>query len=469
VAELGEAGRVLIAFDAGPLEPDPTWTRIDDTNSLVSAIEISTGRQTEFDQTDTGTATVHINDRTGLFDANNSDSPYFNKLDGKQIALQLWDPVTAGWYLRFRGLIDDLVYDLNPSTRGGVSVLSNVQLACVDVFDYLSGFEFLPGVHGNTVPAEKSAGTVFYEDGDIQDRFVALLTDAGLDPDRYVCFSGNVNVIETQYDPSDSIMVGLRDAADAEQAVLANIYTDRFGRFVFHGRFARLDPEGVIAGGPVSTDTWDFQTWYVGDAFNILDEGGSGGLYAQMKPPFRYRRPRSRIVNSALCYPRLNDGAALDEADIPGLAWQDTGSIDDYGRHSWSATDLIVKEHKTNGNTAIDECSLTGNYVVDNNKYPQERIEALTIKAVALTHDQAAQTHKMLARCDISDRVTLDVGYPDGTLDSYAGGTGVHGDYFIEGWTQTITPGSPIEDGGLDFVELTINVSPAPTVNVYAE
>ena len=36
-------GRVLIAFDDGPLVASPTWTRLDSTNSLVADIEIVAG------------------------------------------------------------------------------------------------------------------------------------------------------------------------------------------------------------------------------------------------------------------------------------------------------------------------------------------------------------------------------------------------------------------------------------------
>lgn len=446
-------GRVCIAFDDGPLVADPTWTRIDDVDNLVAGIEISTGRQTEFDQTNTGSAVIRINDTDGLFDPVNVASPYFGLLDGKQIAISLWDPVQEEWFIRFRGIIDDWGYNLNPATVGGISIASNVEIQCVDIFDYLGGFELLPGVHGSAPPAS-SEGCVFYEDGEVNTRITEILTDAGIDPDMYVVFSGNVDVIETLYDPGDTAIVALRDAADAESAgLMANIYVDRRGRFVFHGRFARLDPEGVIVDGPVSTDTWDFKTWNVGDGYAISNDPMTE--WAQLRPPFTFRRPRSRIINAALYYPRQNLGAPLLETDIPDLVYQDGTSIAAYGVHSNSQSDLIIKEHKTNGNTAKDECLLFAEYAVENNKNPLSRIEQLTVKALPPNDPRAAGTWRMLSRCDISDRVYVQAAYPSGSEGGLTG--------FIEGWTQSIRPLNPTHD----MVELTLNVSPPPTYDPF--
>src|SRR4051812_12759263 len=112
-------GRVNIAFDDGPLVASPTWTRIDDQTgatfplNFVAGYDITSGRQSLLSQTDTGTATVYINDRAGLFDDRNLSSPYRGKLSGRQILLQLYDPVRAEWEEQFRGLIDDYDYDID--------------------------------------------------------------------------------------------------------------------------------------------------------------------------------------------------------------------------------------------------------------------------------------------------------------------------------------------------------------------
>lgn len=452
-SESGYEGRVLIAFDDGPLVAEPTWTRIDDVANLVADIEITAGKQEEFDESETNHATIRLNDRTGDFDPNNASGPYFGNMYGKQIMLQLFNPVDETWYERGRGTIKKWGYDLNPATRNGVSILSNVAIKAAGVFDFLARAEFIPGVHGDTPPSghEDSvyyvAGEVATGTGDPGDggRIERLLDDAGLVPDRYVVFSGNVNVRATEADAGDPILTGLRDAADAETpSALANIYEDRHGRFVFHGRQAKLDPATVAAGaGP---DAWDYQEFKIGDGAAIDGDPD----YAQMRPPFNYRVDLGDIINRALVIPR-----GIDRSTIPGLLEEDATSIDDHGPAPFTYQDSINAGHKTNGDTAAQDCQRSAQFLVGNFKDPLVRIEGLTIKAMRPGDARADQTWRVLSKADISDSVRLTVGYP--------GGTGIDGDYFIEGWTQTITP----MNGTHDWVELTLNLSPRPTFNPY--
>jgi hypothetical protein len=433
-------GRVLIAFGNGPLDPSPTWTRVDDDASgFVSEMTITTGKQDEFDETETNKASVKFNDRLGILDPNNATSPYFGDLHGKQILLQLYNPVEAAWFSRFRGIIDQYSYSMNPATSGGVSVVANVEVQAVGVFEYLAGLELIPGVHGNPPPVG-SESTVFYEDGEVDDRIKAILADAGIDSTRYVVFSGNVNVQETKYDPGDSALVALRDAADAEApAALANIYEDRFGRFAFHGRGSRLDPDGVS--GVAGDAAWDFQRYLLGDGAAIVADADT----AQIRPPVQYGIARRRIVNSALITPR-----GVDRTNIPALIVSNPTSQTNYGVHGYSYSDSINDGHKTNGDTAEEDCGRSAQFLVDNFANPQLRIDAATVKSLAPTDARADPTWNILSRCDISDIVTITVGYPDGE--------GIAEESFIEGWTQTIRPLNPT----YDMVELSVNVSPVP-------
>jgi hypothetical protein len=174
-------GRVLIAFDDTALEPDPTWTRIDDTENLVAGIDIRRGRQTELDQTETSTATVMLNDTDGLFDPANPGSPYFGLIDGKQILLQCWNPVAAVWVPQYRGVIDDYSYDFSGAVNAaGEPLIATISLECVDAFDYLAGVEMIPGLFGDPVPPTGSEGVVFYEDTDFQTRLRQLATRRGM-------------------------------------------------------------------------------------------------------------------------------------------------------------------------------------------------------------------------------------------------------------------------------------------------
>lgn len=418
-------GRVLIA-SGDPLDPSPSWSRVDSVDSLVRSIEITTGKQSEFDRTDTGHAVISLNDRTGDYDS----------FVGSQVLIQLRNPVDGIWYSRFRGLIDEYGWNIRPS-----QVLADVQISCVDIFDYLAGVEQLPGVHGDPPPLPS---IIFWEDGEVDARIEALLgvAGAGLDPDRFVVFSGNVNVQPTKYDPGDSILVALRDAADAESPVaLANIYVDRLGRFVFHGRQARIDPDTVSSGAD-----WDFNRWKIGDGAAIAGDSD----YAQMRSPFQYRVSRNKVVNAALITPR-----GVDRATIPTLIEADPTSIAANGYHSYSYADSINNGHKTNGDTASEDLQRSAAYLVGNYKDLRRRIEALHVKAIRPADSRATPVWDVLCKSDISDQVNLTATYP--------GGGPIDETYNIEGWTQTITPLNPEHD----MVDLELNVSPTTSYNPY--
>jgi hypothetical protein len=434
------AGRVLIAFDDPALEPTPTWTRIDnDAAFRVADITIRRGRQTEFDQTETSTATVTVRDPSGVFDPNNMSSPYFGNLNGKQIMLQLQNPVTGVWHTQFRGHVDDYGYDLSETM-----VVSTVQIECVDLFDYLARVEMVVGLFGDpALSVGDKAGVVVYAETDFQTRLEQAATDAGLPSEMFVFFTGNVDLQETRYDPGDSLLMPMRDAVDAEFPTAANLYTDKLGRVVAHGRFARFTPEDVAA-----TGDWTFTRW----------EAGTGGIVtvdgrAQVRPPLRFANPRSRVINAAIAYPR-----GIRESAIAGQIVVDTASRDEYGYGSWSATDLITLAGTTTGNTANQENRLYAEYMVANYKQPRPRVEALTFKSIDPDDSRAAATWALIAGVDISDIVDLVAGYP--------GGVGIAEDFYVEGSEMTIRPLNP----GYDMVELTLNVSPAAyfTDNVFS-
>ena len=146
-------GRVLIALSAGPLVADPTWTRYDNLGSNVRCVgfDCQSGRQSEFDTTDTGTARVFFHDRNQTL---NDDD-----LVGLQIMLQLYDPVAEVWQVTVARPHRRRDAQTNPSAP-----LSDTEFSCVDLFDYLGGCKFLPGVMGD---AGGPVDMVFYEDGPV--------------------------------------------------------------------------------------------------------------------------------------------------------------------------------------------------------------------------------------------------------------------------------------------------------------
>lgn len=447
----GVAGRVLIAFDDGPLVASPTWTRIDNTPNLVAKIDLTVGRQTLLAQTDTGTATVYLNDTTGLFDPRNSSSPYYNKLDGRQILIQLYNPFTATWESQFRGLIDDYGYVINPaSDRNGNPILANIQIDCVDIFDYLAGYGLTPGLDGVKAPTG-AAGTVYYAatSGTVDGRIIEVLTDTGIDPSRYVVFTGNVSLQESQYDADEAALQVLRDCADAEIPFIANIYPDRNGRFCFHGRESRFTPDTVAASA--GTAAWDFHRWKVGDGAAVL----SDATRTQIRV-LEYSRARSNIINAAVCYPK-----GIAQTDISGQVYADATSISSYGKHTppgGAIQELQISEGTTTGNSGKVECGLYAELLVKNQKDPREAITALQLKTVTTSDSRASAVWDMITKADISDIVNAKAGYPGGT--GFTGGSTVD-DYYVEGRSMRIEPATAIEAGGYDYVELDLNVSPA--------
>ena len=415
------AGRVLIATAAGPLVAEPSWTRFDNLSACRCAgFDWSRGRQSEFDVTNTGTARVNFHDRNGTLD----DVAFI----GKQIMLQLYDPVAAAWEPCFRGHIDDISYAPSPNTANVVTTL-----ACVDIFDYLGSVKMELGTFGDAQPDGQSQ-FVFYEDGLFQVRVEALLDDAGLDSDMYQVFTGNINVLESQYSPGDDdVLSAVRDATDAEfPSGVAQAYVDRFGRVAVHGRLARFDPDATS--GTAGDAAWDFRRW------EAATRGDVGTTRAQIRE-FQYNQPRTRIINSYIAYPR-----GVREEDIPALMRSDSASIAAYGYRGRDAPDLIVKGHQTNGNTGAEECGLYGDYFTVAYADPQKNVERIVLKSLRPEDDRATETWALMTGADISDMLHLFI--------SEAGMSDT--EFYIEGVQGECRVGPP----EYDFVTITYNLSP---------
>lgn len=434
---------VSVAFGDTMLEPDPTWTRID--NQLrVSRWEIRRGRQDEREKTEPAQATVFVNDVDGLLDPTNTGSPWFGVLDGRQLALARWNPVTGEWFTRFRGTIEEYGYDLHPSQS-----VTEVAIRAVGFMGYLARAEMAPGAAGFSTTLE---GGILYEDAEVNDRIDAIHGDAGIPPALTVTFSGNVVCDESRYPPGYSFLAALFDAADAEFAGVSNVYEDRFGRIVFHGRHARFDPQTVADdAGP---DAWDFHVWKAGDEAAIVIDPTT----AQIRPPLQYDRSLDRVINAGLATPQVDwVGSTRNEltaAQIQANIVTDPVSIGKYGVRSWSAPDLHIKEHKTNGNSGLEEAFNQASYYVTNNADPVTRPRQITFKSLLADDYRASATWGLICEVDISDVIHLTVTNP--------GGGGFDDDYYVEGITETSTFSGPFtpSTGEYDNAELTVDVSP---------
>lgn len=430
-------GRVLIATGDGPLVAEPTWTRFDEIEDCrCYGFDATVGRQSEFDVTETGTARVYFHDRAGVL-----NEP---TLVGSQIMLQLYDPVEEAWEPRWRGRIDDIGNVASPE----VDALVDTEIRCVGVFAYLGRVKMQVGVFGeNPLPAGMT-GVVFYEDGPVATgthdpndggRIEILFFDAGLASTMYVAFSGNVDVNETLYDPSDTILAALRQAADAEWFGVANVFEDRFGRAVFHGRRAIFDPDGTAAGA--STGAWLFTRF---DA--ATREDVTTGV-AQIRE-FAWNVPMDRIVNSYVSWPNEDEnGVTFDQANVAAQYRTDAPSQADFGLSSIEKPGVIIKEHKTNGNTGAEELGLVGDFYIANYAQPKRNVQRVTFKSVHPDDPRAAATWGLMTLCDVSDVIALTI--DEAELADV--------DHYVQGYTVSCRPLNP----SFDFVEFSPNLTPA--------
>jgi hypothetical protein len=288
------------------------------------------------------------------------------------------------------------------------------------------------------------AGVVKWAEGPVDTRIEDLGAAANLDPDMLVVFSGNVDVHMTLYDTDDDILSAMRDAADAEFPGIGNIYEDRYGRIVFHGRFAKFDPDTTSSGAE-----WNFTRWAAATREDV-----TAGR-AQIRE-FQFNRPRTRIVNSYVSWPELDlAGEPFAPSVIANQTKTDATSITAYGYRGREAGSLIIKEHKTNGNSGLEECELFAEYYVTNYADPRKNIERVTFKSLPPGEARAEDVWAIMCGMDISDVIHLFVDEA-GMSDE---------EFFIEGISGSCRVGPP----EYDFVTVTPNLSPAAyyTDNVF--
>lgn len=456
--------RFQLAFDepdppAGELrwQYEPDWTDMDD-ELRISEYSIDRGRSFELDRVDTGRATVLVNDTEGILDPTNASGPHAGKIMPLiQARLAIWNPVLEDWYTRFRGFVESYVYEFDPSQR-----VNRVTISLVDIFEVVQAVQMFPGFFGDPPPTELTGQIVFMEDtlsGDphgMQRRVVDIIGDSthssfpfgscNLPPEFYVVFSGSISVHETSYSPGESAMTAIQDAVDAEFPSVSNVYGDRLGRLVVHGRYARFDPLGTEA----STAGWDFHDWKAGDHAAVVATPDMAHIRS-----FTVSRDLGKIINHALSSPVTT----LTNPDFQAQVVQSLPSKERYGIRAWSSQDLIVKEGVTDGLTgelgvanlsAWKETKKYADYYIRNYQAPHNRIDEIGFRSMRPGPAAAADTWALLSELDINDRVTVTIGSPGG------GGFAAK-PFFVEGVHETYRPAGP----GLDDVTLNLDLSPA--------
>lgn len=412
-----------------------------------------------------------INDRLGYLDPTNSDSPVFTRIQPLiQAGIARWNPVAEEWDTRFRGFVRDWDYVFNPSAYvdgdGNTVGVNQLTLSLVDIYEILNAIEMLPGVFGDTPPTA-SAGNVYFDDGaesgvissDTGGRFDGVMGAAAIDPVFYVAFTGNVTLWPTVYSPGESALTPLQEMALAEFPEVSNLYPDRFGRIVFHGRGAQFDPSSIVGVPGFDRAKWDYREWNVGDGAAVA---ASPSDTAHIRA-FSFNRGLGYVVNSAYATPQYNDsGLPLTAAEIADQIVVDTSgppsSSDLYGIRSWSKQNLITQGGLLTGNGALAETKLFAQFQIDNKSEPRNRITQIAFRPMRPGSLGAEANHLLLGKVDISDSVTPIISSP--------GGGGFTGEetFYIRGVHEQVDgrlrDGIADGDEGYDNVTLTLDLIP---------
>jgi hypothetical protein len=410
----------------------------------VASWSIDRGRQFELDRTDTGRATIVINDTDGTYDPTNTAGPYYGQLEPlKQAAIALQNPVTENWLTVFRGFVDEYTYELDPAQ--GVMVAT---ITLVDAFELLTAVSVTTGTAGGSPPVG-SEGDIFYEQKEVDARIIDALTDGGFDPAMWTrsgsptIFSGNVVVQDSTYSPGSTLLEVIQDAADAEFPI-ANFFIDKEGLFAFHGRFARFDPTTTAAS---SGGAWVFREWQCGDGTAVASDPTN---IAQLRG-MSFTRSKERIYNRATATPMH-----VADADIAGQTSIDATSILAFGIRSWSMENLLTYGAKTGPNVgsgdwggagALAETKLFANYIVTNYQTVKNRISQLTFRPLDANDTRAPALWDLMCNIEIGDLITVTVDHP--------GAGGFANSFFVEGLHYQCEPGGAVPD-----VTLTVDTSP---------
>jgi hypothetical protein len=325
-------------------------------------------------------------------------------------------------------------------------------MSLVDVFELLAQIPMMPGSFGDPPPAA-SAGQVFFDNANVDDRLRQIQGNAGLPNAFFVWFTGNVGLWETVYSPGETALAAVQEAVDAEWPGVSNFYPDRFGRGVFHGRLARFDPAGVAA--TTTTDVWDFRHWKAGDGRATR---ASLSDTAQIRR-FAFNRGTAKVFNQALAAPmHAEDLLAALSLDLFAQVSNDLTSQGMRGLRAWPPhQNLLTKTGLLDGSDALTETKRFGDFITLNFAEPRNRVTDLAFRPLPPGDSRAAALWDLLCGVDIADQVDITVGSPGG------GGFNLE-PFFVEGIHEEVVgrlrQGVPAGGEGYDDVTVSLDVSP---------
>ncbi len=422
-----------------------TWTRIDDPSvpsltytgsgataksHMVSNWTTDRGRSYELDKTQSGTATVTLQDTSGIFDPTNPASPYANFIGPmKRATINVQVPGTnpVQWADVFTGYLESYDWVVDQAQK-----IMTVTLHLVDGFEPLTRAEVVPD----------GTGTTTYAAQQVDDRIFALLADAQWPSGLTNVNTGNVDLQATVYNPGTQILGAIQDAADAEFPYVANVYMDRHGNVAFRGRWPRFQP---------ATYTNQVHFWTAGDRQAANTFG-----YAPISE-IGWNLDQKDLYNAALVFPY-----GIPQASISGQLVTDPTSISTYGVRSISINDLIVQQNLVDVGhgfpillDANATCLLYSNYYIGNFNTPVQRISNLVFKTVDPNGGTPnTALWNMMCNVEIGDVITVITNNPGGGgMNPY---TRYGNQFFVEGIHNVVNPLS----GELPDWTMTLDVSP---------
>ncbi len=449
---------VSIAFQDNWNVDAPTWTRLDTLDGCrVRGWTVDRGRPSEFEKTGTGTATIQLVDRAGLFDPT-AAAPVYLAAPALQVAISLRNPVNGTWHLVFRGFVEQWRYQLD-RTRQYMAV----ELSCADGFSILSRAQLQPGRDGALPPfdefsedvaadlANLAAGNVLYgyTEGTLRDRLEAILGDVEWPPEWMVqdidLFTGNVRAAPKAYGPGTSALDALWDAVDAEFPGVGNLFCAANGHLWFRGRQARFRPDVAEYGIQRWTAADPSFTTGHADRVPIAELEWTLGNDNLFNVALATPEKVSAVGSFRPLNPTKDDVAGqLVTADDVG----DTASIPVYGRQSLTFDNLQTGLDIATGEGPMAAVKKVATYYVQNYKDPHPRISRLTFKTRRPDTILGPILWQFLCNVEISDLITVQSEHP--------GGGGFNTDFYVEGIHYTCRPGNADHP----VVELSLDVSP---------
>jgi hypothetical protein len=423
-ASAGEG--IRIAFTSSTYETSPVWVRLDDPSypnasfpnnqNVVTAWTSDRGRQYELDKTQAGTATITLEDPTGVFDPTNKSGPFFGNIGPlAQAKITVQNPVDGSYHDMFTGFVES--WDWTFADQSARLMLPVVNLT--DGFELLSRAEVVPD----------STGTTTYVAQQVDDRINAVLNDAGWPASWRNIFTGNVDMQQTVYNPQTSTLAVMQDAADAEFPNVANVFMDRWGQVAFRGRWSRLNPANYetrdVNANP-QPGSKQIIVWNVGDR-NAAQTFG----YAPISD-IEWTLDLKNVINACLCMP-YNIVQNLISANLK----TDPTSINQYGTRVLSIPDLLItssivgpvgspfpatqpggdgvnKPASDSNGSGVNETAIFGQYFVDNYKNPVEMISKITFQTIPPNDSLGPAWWKFVTGVEIGDIVIVTETNPGG-------------------------------------------------------